>query len=93
MSQSPPPLPPVQLGYANRAACPFCGSQDWSPVNFTWWGGLLGPKMLHHVKCAQCRRTFNSKTGKSNMTAIILYQGIALVIFFVAGFFLFFVMR
>lgn len=89
MSQ-PPPLPPIPLGYANRAACPHCGSQAWEPVKFTWWGGLLGPKLLHHTKCSQCRKTFNSKTGKSNTTAVILYQVVIGAICFVIGFAVFF---
>lgn len=83
---------PTPLAYANRAACPHCGSQDWAPVSFTWWGGVLGPKLMHHVKCARCRKTFNSKTGKSNTTAIWIYQGVALAIGFAIGL-IFFVLR
>ncbi|HEY4329126.1 MAG TPA: hypothetical protein VGN88_05270 [Phycisphaerae bacterium] len=49
-------------------------------VGFTWWGGLLGPKILNHVKCSKCGKTFNSKTGKSNDTAIMIYIVVSFVI-------------
>jgi uncharacterized protein (DUF983 family) len=43
-------------------------------MSFTWWGGLIGPKMLTHVKCPACGHTFNGKTGRDNTTGIILYS-------------------
>lgn len=77
------PVLPYQAGGGLR--CPRCGSPMVKPVKFTWWGGLLGPKMLKHTKCDSCSFTFNAKTGKSNTTAIIIYQvvafGIAIGIF------------
>ncbi len=79
----------MPLGYANRAACPKCGSQEWSPVGFTWWGGVVGPKMFNHAKCALCKSTFNSKTGKSNTRAILIYQGVAIAIGLAIGFMVF----
>jgi hypothetical protein len=56
-------------------ACPFC-NQDVvpTPVGFTWWGGLIGAKLLSHVECPSCRQRYNSKTGKSNSTAIAMYM-------------------
>ena len=60
-----------------------------SKVKYTWWGGVLGPRLLHHTKCEDCRSTFNSKTGKSNTPGIVIYS---LVIFAVA-FALFFFIR
>ena len=53
--------------------CPNCGSTQSARVNFTWWGGLLGPRMFHHVKCLGCGCAYNSKTGRPNTTAIIIY--------------------
>ncbi len=69
--------------------CPKCGSPNFQPVKYTWWGGLLGPKLMHHTKCADCKHTFNSKTGKSNTTNIIMYS----VVLFVIAFALFFLLR
>jgi hypothetical protein len=43
------------------------------PVTFTWWGGLIGPRLFSHHKCAACRYTFNGRTGRPNTTAIALY--------------------
>ena len=62
--------------------CPKCGSQFTTTVKFTWWGGLLGPKLLHHTKCNECKYLFNSKTRQSNTTAIIIYPLMVFVIIF-----------
>ena len=71
------------------APCPRCGCTFADKVGFTWWGGVLGPRMLNHAKCALCRSTFNSKTGKSNTTAILIYQGVAIAIGLAIGFMVF----
>lgn len=56
-------------------ACPFCHQPATAfPVGFTWWGGVLGPKLLHHAKCSACGRAYNAKTGKSNTTGIVIYS-------------------
>ncbi len=66
--------------------CPECESDSAERVKFTWWGGLLGPKLFTHVKCGECGTTYNGKTGKSNNVAIALYLIIPGVIAFVAAF-------
>ena len=69
--------------------CPKCGGTLSKPVTFSWWGGVLGPKMLSHVKCTNCGAGFNGKTGRSNNTAIAIYVivsgilGLVLVYFFI----------
>jgi len=62
------------------APCPKCGSTDAKKVGYTWWGGALGPALLHHAKCNQCGNTYNGKTGKSNVTAIVIYSVVIIVI-------------
>ena len=68
--------------------CPKCNSDQYSKVGFSWWGGVLGPKLFNHVKCDGCGATFNSKTGKPNTTAIIIYSIVvsAIVIALVVAF-------
>ena len=55
--------------------CPKC-QQDVvpNPVGFTWWGGLIGSKIINHVECPACGTRFNGRTGKSNDTAIAIYM-------------------
>lgn len=55
-------------------ACPYC-KQDvgHSDVGFTWWGGLIGGRLLHHVRCGGCGNHYNAKTGKPNTVAIAIY--------------------
>jgi hypothetical protein len=55
-------------------------------VNFTWWGGALGPRMLDHHKCRACAYTFNGRTGQPNTSAIATYSVIAAVIAVAVGF-------
>ena len=56
------------------APCPQCGSANSQKLRFTWWGGVLGPKILTHVKCPNCSKTYNGKTGRDNTTGIIIYS-------------------
>jgi hypothetical protein len=58
------------------APCFACGTRSASKVGFTLWGGILGPRMLNHVRCDGCGATYNSKTGRSNRTAIVIYVGV-----------------
>lgn len=71
------------------APCYACGQSNAQPVSFTWWGGLLGPKLFTHVKCQACGVAYNGKTGKSNSTAIAIYMavgfGICLVLLLLIG--------
>ena len=65
---------------AEYAPCPKCGDDRPKKVGFTWWGGLLGPAMLSHVKCTRCSTEYNGKTGQSNATGIAIYVIVSLVI-------------
>ena len=62
--------------------CPKCGAAVASKVSFTWWGGALGPRIFHVVRCEKCRTKFNGRTGASLGKVIVLYQ---LVAFTLAG--------
>ena len=53
--------------------CPRCGGAG-EKVGFTWWGGVLGPKILTHVKCTGCGYKYNGKSGKDNTTGIVIYS-------------------
>lgn len=72
----------------NSDGCPVCGSQNVAPVNYTWWGGVIGPKILHHTKCKDCKHTYNSKTRQTNTKAIILYSLVIFVVVFAVTFWL-----
>ena len=43
-------------------------------MKFTWWGGLIGPKILTHVKCPGCGYAYNGKSGRDNTTGIVIYS-------------------
>ena len=52
---------------------------------FTFWGGILGPWMLTHVRCNECGTCYNGNTGKSNNAAIAIYLGVSLAIGVIIG--------
>jgi len=64
------------------APCPNCGQSNAKLVNFTWWGGALGPRMFTHVKCENCGTQYNGTTGKSNQQSIIIYMLVSVVLAF-----------
>ncbi len=35
-------------------ACYNCGQTNYDKITFSFWGGMLGPKMFNHVKCNSC---------------------------------------
>src|SRR5829696_7676217 len=89
MSASPPPLPPrlpaTVLPYSGPPTgggppCPKCGFRGAQPVSCTWWGGVIGPKLLSHVRCNACRYSFNGKTGRPNTTGIVVYTVVGIVL-------------
>jgi hypothetical protein len=59
--------------------CPTCASDKAEAIGFTWWGGIVGPKMFTHVKCSKCGTTYNGKTGKSNQQAIAIYVAVSTI--------------
>ena len=93
-SPPPPPLPPYSappppvMPYGDTR-CPRCGHPGVKRVTFTWWGGLIGPKLLNHAKCDHCRFTFNAKTGQSNTAGIIIYTVVVAAIAGILGFVVF----
>ncbi|MDT4965855.1 MAG: hypothetical protein QOJ64_592 [Acidobacteriota bacterium] len=83
------PPPAYQAGASPYVACPQCRTPDPEKVGFTWWGGMIGPRLLSHVKCRSCGNAYNGKTGNSNTTGIVVYSlilfgiGLAIVLVFV----------
>jgi hypothetical protein len=69
------------------APCPKCNAHGAERMSFTWWGGVLGPRVLTHVKCPQCRHAYNGKTGRDNTNGIIIYSVVVGVV--VLGFVIF----
>lgn len=81
----PPAYAAAPPGAGQYAACPKCQRPDPEKVGFTWWGGVLGPRMLSHVKCRWCGTQYNGKTGKSNTTGIVIYSVVLFVIALAIG--------
>lgn len=63
-------------------ACPACNSENVKDISWTWWGGLIGPRILKHTKCADCKFTYNRNTKKSNNTPIAIYLAVTTIIAF-----------
>ena len=87
----PPPAYP--MGASGYVPCPRCHRPDPQKVGFTWWGGMLGPKMLSHVKCQGCGLAYNGKTGQSNDSKIAIYFVVTFVVSLGLFFLIFFGLR
>ena len=74
-----------KIGKDKGISCPECGSTDFEPVAFTWWGGALGPLLLGLVKCRNCGKKFNGRTGKSNTVRILIYAVVIIIIAIIVG--------
>ena len=70
----------------NYAPCPQCNNSNAQKLNFTWWGGAIGPRILTHVKCNTCGKKYNGKTGGDNTTNIIIYSVVVGVVCFILFF-------
>lgn len=53
---------------AETAPCFCCGSVRGAPA----LRGLLVPALAHHVRCEDCGKGFNAKTGASNGPVFLL---------------------
>jgi hypothetical protein len=77
-----PPSAPLEGPNVDSTAgtCPKCGAREATKVAFTWWGGALGARLFHVVRCAQCRTKYNGKTGGSLTKSIIIYEAISITV-------------
>ncbi len=79
-----PPSAPLDAplpGLPTLPRCPKCGDTSSTKVGFTWWGGALGPKLFHVVRCGGCRAQYNGRTGGKLTTTIVVYQLVAVAVF------------
>lgn len=74
------PIDPTSPALPAVAKCPKCGGTAATKVNFTFWGGALGPRLFHVVRCDGCRTQYNGRTGGSLTGVIVLYQVVIIAI-------------
>ena len=67
------------MGYA---PCPKCNAVGDERMSFTWWGGVIGPRLLTHVKCPRCGHAYTGKSGKDNTAGIVVYSAIVAIVVF-----------
>jgi hypothetical protein len=80
MNPYTPPRAPLSPATALAGACPRCNSTNTKSPTFTWWGGVLGPKLLKHTVCADCKLGFNRDTGQPNGGKIAVYTIVVAII-------------
>lgn len=69
--------------YYEVKICPRCRSNDVHRVDYSWWGGFLGPRLVHQVRCKKCGKTYNGATGTDITRNITIYMMIAIIIFII----------
>ena len=59
-------MQPAQVMIVSQVSipCPRCGQIGANIRTWSWWGGLLGPKILKQATCMFCNQDFNHQTGK-----------------------------
>jgi len=69
--------------YYNMKACPRCKSSDVHKVEYSWWGGLIGPGLVHQVRCKKCGLTYDGVTGTNITKRVSAYITVGLIISFI----------
>ncbi|HEY1017277.1 MAG TPA: hypothetical protein VGE07_31475 [Herpetosiphonaceae bacterium] len=59
------------------APCPRCGNPDVRRVAFTWWGGMVGPRLLKLAACPLCGLRYRGDTGGSPRAGMLIYLGVS----------------
>ena len=76
-----PPYPPSVIGYGGGGrACPGCGSGPLHEPGFTWWGGLVGHKILGVEQCKSCKRWWVKNTAQPGTTRVTVYVVVGIVL-------------
>lgn len=82
--QQPPPIP--VMGYAGPSRpCPGCGGGPIAEPSFTWWGGLVGHKLLNVERCKSCRRWWVKGTARPGGTRVMIYMIAGIVLGLIVG--------
>jgi len=66
--------------YYEYKPCPRCGSSDIHKVEYSWWGGLVGPALVHQVRCKKCGKAYDGSTGKDITRRLSIYLIIVIAI-------------
>lgn len=66
--------------YYEYKSCPRCNSSDISKVEYSWWGGLLGPYLVHEVRCKKCGTSYDGSSGRNIKKPIALYFALGLIL-------------
>lgn len=67
-------------GERAAARCPRCAAAAPEPLEHTWWGGTLGARLRHRVRCCRCGLRFNGRTGSRDLVGIYLYLSAVLAL-------------
>lgn len=69
--------------YYDMKACPRCKSNDIHKVEYSWWGGLIGPGLAHQIRCKKCGMTYDGVSGTNITKRVSAYITVGLVISFI----------
>jgi hypothetical protein len=67
--------------YYDYKPCPRCASSDIHKVDYSWWGGLIGPALVHQVRCKKCGKIYDGTTGKDISRRLRLYLIVMIALF------------
>jgi hypothetical protein len=78
---APPQPPPPVMGYAGAyRTCRGCGGGPLEEPSFTWWGGLVGHKLLGVEQCKRCKKWWVKETGQPGDTRVTIYMVVGILL-------------
>jgi hypothetical protein len=80
LGAKPPYTPPIADYAGAYRACPGCGGGPLAEPGFTWWGGLVGHKLLGVEQCKRCKKWFVKGTGQPGDTRVMVYIVVGIVL-------------
>ena len=73
--------------------CPACRKQAARPVLWTIWGSFYFTRLFHQVRCEECGKTYNGKTGGSNLGPAIVCMSVPLMAIAGIGYFIWWIAK
>ena len=83
--QPPQPALPVADYAGSHRACRGCGGGPLEEPGFTWWGGLVGHKILGVEQCKRCNKWWVKSTGQPGDTRVAVYMITGIVLGILIG--------
>ncbi len=63
--------------------CPRCGSREIHKVEYSRWGGIVDPVLVHQVRCKKCGKTYDGAAVTNITKRVATFVALIQVILFI----------